>query len=101
VIAPVIEIILLTVGIVGIAVGSTGLLVSHDAFLRLHYLGPASSLGVPLIIAALMVHVGWSLLALKLAGIGVLLIASGAVTVAAFGRATAQCENLIETEPPA
>ncbi|MGH3721358.1 MAG: monovalent cation/H(+) antiporter subunit G [Pseudonocardiaceae bacterium] len=97
---PVVEIALLTLGITGVAVGCLGLLVAGDVFLRLHYLGPASSLGAPLIIAALVVHEGLDLLAIKLVLIGVLLVGSGAVTVAAFGRAAAQREGLIETDPP-
>jgi len=43
---------LLIVGIAGVAFGSLGLLVARDSYLRLHYLGPASSLGAPLIIGA-------------------------------------------------
>lgn len=98
---PVVEIVLLTIGIAGVAVGCLGLLVARDVLLRLHYLGPASSLGAPLIIAALVVHEGWGLLAIKLVLIGVLLVGSGAVTVAAFGRAAAELEGLMGTDPPA
>jgi multicomponent Na+:H+ antiporter subunit G len=97
----VVEIVLLTAGIAGVALGCLGLLVARDAFLRLHYLGPASSLGAPLIIAALVAHEGLSSSAVKLVLIGVLLVGSGAVTVAVFGRAIAQREGLIETDSPA
>lgn len=45
-----IEVVLLIGGIAGVAFGCLGLLVAHETFLRLHYLGPASSLGAPLII---------------------------------------------------
>jgi multicomponent Na+:H+ antiporter subunit G len=95
------EIVLLAAGIAGVAVGCFGLLMARDTYLRLHYLGPASSLGTPLIIAALLLHEGLSFSAVKLILIGVLLIGSGAVTVAAFGRAAAQRHGLVDTEPPA
>lgn len=96
-----VEIVLLVVGIAGVAVGCVGLLMARDTYLRLHYLGPASSLGAPLIIAALVVHQGLSVSAVKLVLIGVLLIGSGAVTVAALGRAAAQRQGLIDMDPPA
>jgi multicomponent Na+:H+ antiporter subunit G len=92
------EIVLLVLGIAGVAVGCLGLLTARDTYLRLHYLGPASSLGTPLIVAALVVHQGWSFSAVKLVLIGVLLIGSGAVTVAAFGRAAAQHQGLVDTD---
>jgi hypothetical protein len=57
-------------------------------------------LGAPLVIAALVVHEGVSALALKLVLIGMLLVGSGAVTVAAFGRSTAQRAGLVETDSP-
>jgi multicomponent Na+:H+ antiporter subunit G len=96
-----VEIVLLVAGITGVAVGCLGLLLARDTYLRLHYLGPASSLGAPLIIAALAIHEGLSLSAVKLVLIGVLLIGSGAVTVAAFGRAAAQRQGLVDTDPSA
>ena len=96
-----VEIVLLAIGIAGVALGCLGLLVVRDVFLRLHYLGPASALGAPLIIAALVVQEGVSASALKLVLIGVLLIGSGAVTATAFGRATAQRQGLVKTDPPA
>jgi multicomponent Na+:H+ antiporter subunit G len=98
--AAVVEVVLLTAGITAVALGCLGLLLARDVFQRLHYLGPASSLGAPLIIAALVTHEGWALSAVKLVLIGVLLVGSGAVTVAAFGRAAAQREGLVETDPP-
>jgi hypothetical protein len=48
-----------------------------------------------------VVQDGLSLSAVKLVLIGVLLIGSGAVTVAAFGRAAVQREGLIKTDSPA
>jgi multicomponent Na+:H+ antiporter subunit G len=99
--ATVVEVVLLAVGIAAVALGCVGVLAAKETFLRLHYLGPASSLGAPLIIAALMVDAGLSTLAIKLVLIGVLLVGSGAVTMAAFGRATAQRQGLVETDPPA
>lgn len=99
--ASVVVVVLLVAGIAGVALGCVGLLVARETFLRLHYLGPASSLGAPLIIAALVVDAGLSALAIKLVLIGVLLVGSGAVTVVALGRATAQQEGLVEMDPPA
>jgi hypothetical protein len=52
-------------------------------------------------VTAAVVQQGWGLPAIKLILIGVLLIGSGAVTVAAFGRAAAQHGGLVETDPPA
>jgi multicomponent Na+:H+ antiporter subunit G len=97
----VLEIVLLVLGIAGVTLSCLGLLTARDSYLRLHYLGPASSLGTPLIIATLVVHEGLSFTAVKLVLIGVLLIGSGAVTVAAFGRATAQRHGSIDTDLPA
>ena len=99
-IVTVVEVVLLAAGIAAVALGCLGLLVAREVFQRLHYLGPASSLGAPLIIAALVIHQGWSLSAIKLVLIGVLLVGSGAVTVAAFGRAAAQCKGLVKTDSP-
>jgi multicomponent Na+:H+ antiporter subunit G len=98
--ATAVEVVLLAVGIAAVALGCVGLLVARETFLRLHYLGPASSLGAPLIIAALVVDAGLSTLAIKLVLIGVLLVGSGAVTMVAFGRAEAQRQGLVETDPP-
>lgn len=95
-----VEIVLLAMGIAGVVVGCAGLLLVRDTYLRLHYLGPASSLGSPLIIAALVVHEGLSFSAVKLALIAVLLLGSGAVAVAAFGRAVVQRQGLVDTDPP-
>jgi multisubunit Na+/H+ antiporter MnhG subunit len=96
----VVEVVLLAAGIAGVALGCVGLLAARETFLGLHYLGLASSLGAPLIITALVVDQGLSALAIKLVLIGVLVVGSGAVTVAAFGHATAQRESLVETDPP-
>jgi multisubunit Na+/H+ antiporter MnhG subunit len=96
-----IEIVLLAAGIAGVALGCLGLLVARETFLRLHYVGLASSVGAPPVIAALVVHAGVSSSAVKLVLIGVLLLGSGAVTVAAFGRAAAHHAGLVETDSPA
>lgn len=95
-----VEIVLLAMGIAGVVAGCVGLLLVRDTYLRLHYLGPASSLGSPLLIAALVIHEGLSFSAAKLVLIGVLLLGSGAVTVAAFGRAVARRQGLVDTDPP-
>jgi multicomponent Na+:H+ antiporter subunit G len=94
------EIGLLVLGIGAVALSCLGLLTARDTYLRLHYLGPASSLGTPLIVAAMVMHEGLSFSAVKLVLIGVLLVGSGSVTVAAFGRATAQRQGLVETDSP-
>jgi multicomponent Na+:H+ antiporter subunit G len=96
-----VEIVLLILGIAGVAFGCLGLLAARDSYLRLHYLGPASSLGTPLIIGALVVHAGLSPSAVKLVLIGILLVGSGAVTVAAFGRAIAQRQGVVDTDSSA
>jgi multicomponent Na+:H+ antiporter subunit G len=100
-VATAVEMVLLAAGVGVVALGCLGLLLARDTYLRLHYLGPASSLGTPLIIAALLLQEGLSFSAVKLVLIGVLLIGSGAVTVAAFGRAAAQRQELVDTDPPA
>lgn len=96
-----VQIVLLAAGISAVAVGCLGLVLTRETYLRLHYLGPASSLGAPLIIAALVMHEGWGRLAVKLVLIAVLLVGSGAVTVATFGQAAVQREGLIEEDSPA
>jgi multisubunit Na+/H+ antiporter MnhG subunit len=64
------------------------LLVARDLFARLHFVGPATALAVPLIVAGLALR-QWSSWhdVLKLALIGVLLIATGPATVVAAARA--------------
>ena len=96
-----VETMLLIVGIAGVAFGCLGLLVARDSYLRLHYLGPASSLGAPLVIGALVVHEGLSSSAVKLVLIGILMVGSGAVTVSAIGRAIAQRQGLVDTDSSA
>ncbi len=94
------EIVLLVAGTMAVALAGLGLLVARTTALRLHFLAPASSLGVPLVVAALAVDEGWGRTAGKVVLIGVLLLGSGAVTVSALGRATAQRSGLVETDSP-
>jgi multisubunit Na+/H+ antiporter MnhG subunit len=64
------------------------LLLTRDMFGRLHFIGPATALAVPLVVAGLALR-QWSSWhdVLKLVLIGVLLVATGPATVVATARA--------------
>jgi multisubunit Na+/H+ antiporter MnhG subunit len=89
------ELLLMIGATLAVALSGVGLLAARDTALRLHFLAPASSLGVPLMVAALAVDQGWDRTTAKLVLIGVLLVGSGAVTASAIGHAAAQREGWI------
>lgn len=95
-----VEVVLLVLGGLAVALGGVGLLAARDTALRLHYLTPASSLGAPLIVAALAVDAGWTRAAFKLVLIAVLLVGSGAITTSALGRAREQRAGRVGTDSP-
>lgn len=83
--------VLLAAGVLVVLVSAAGLLAGGALLDRLHYLTPVSSVGVPLVVAALAVaqgHPGRT--TAKLAVIGLLLVAGGPVVSMATGRAAAR-----------
>ncbi|WP_214107761.1 monovalent cation/H(+) antiporter subunit G [Acrocarpospora catenulata] len=65
---------------------AAGLLTTSGAR-RLHFVGAVTTVGVPLVVAGLMVDAAAVSDALKLAVIGLLLVATGPATVTAVARA--------------
>lgn len=69
-------------------------------FSRLHFITPITSVGAPLIVAALGIQNGWGLATgLEILIVGLLAL-TGPVLEAATGRLAAQREGLIERESP-
>ena len=80
-------IILLSVGVGVELLCSIGVLVMHDAFDRLHYIGPASTLGLTAIVSAIVVAEVFSSSGLKAIVIAALILLTNAVLTHATGRA--------------
>ncbi|GEL19083.1 monovalent cation/H(+) antiporter subunit G [Pseudonocardia asaccharolytica] len=96
----VVENVLLAAGVLVTVASAVGALAMRSAYNRMHFLSPVSSLGGPLIGAAIAVANGWSLTT-ALVGFTVFLLAlSGPVLEAATGRLAAQREGLIPPESP-
>lgn len=80
--------VLIWAGVVIAAAGSLRLLLSRDSFVRLHFIAPGTVVAAPLVVAGLAVR-SWSSWhdVVKLVIIGVILVATGPVTVVATARA--------------
>ena len=86
--------LLLAAGGLACLVGALGMLRMPDFYTRLHAAGLAETLGTGGIVAGLMLQAGWSLVAAKLAILGLLIFftspaASHALARAALGRGLA------------
>lgn len=95
--------VLLTAGVLAVLVAAVGLLAGGTLFDRLHYLTPASSLGVPLVVAALAVeqpHPGRATVKLVLVGL-VLMLGGPVVTVATARALTDQIDQIGQPAEPA
>lgn len=92
---------LLAAGVLVVLVSAAGLLLGGGLLDRLHYLTPASSVGVPLVVVALALeqdHPGRA--TVKLVLIGLLLTAGGPVVSMATGRAAALARGTTDRESP-
>jgi multicomponent Na+:H+ antiporter subunit G len=79
--------VLLTVGVLGFAFTSIGVLVSRDVFDQIHYLAPGSLVGSAAISTAVLLHGGFSQAGAKAILIAILLLCSNPVLSHATARA--------------
>ena len=87
-------------GLVVVVLAPLAALMFRRFFSRLHFITPITSVGAPLIVAALGIQNGWGLTTgLDLLIVGLLAL-TGPVLEAATGRLAAQREGLIERESP-
>jgi multicomponent Na+:H+ antiporter subunit G len=78
---------LLTIGVLGFAFTSVGVLLAEDVFDRIHYLAPGSLVGSAAIAAAVVVDNGFSQAGMKAILIAILLLVSNPVLSHATARA--------------
>jgi len=74
--------------------------VRGDVFLRLHFVTPATSLGVPLLAVGLCIQSGQPWVVAEVLLIALLLGAAGPVLEAAMARTAAQRHGVIASEQP-
>src|SRR5215472_16616216 len=79
--------VLLAVGAGAALLPSVGILVVRDFYERLHYMGPAGSLGVVAVVASLVLTDPLSSASIKVVIVGVLLVVSNSVLTHATARA--------------
>ncbi len=79
--------ILLILGLIFILAGIVGVLRLPDFYTRLHAMGKCDTLGVTLVLLALAIHVGASLVTVKLLLISVFISLANPVATHALGRA--------------
>lgn len=78
---------LLGAGGLACLVGALGLLRMPDFYTRLHAASLVDTVGAGLMLAGLLLQAGWSLVAVKLAAIGLLLFLTGPAATHAIARA--------------
>lgn len=86
---------LLTIGVLGFALTSIGLLVCRDVFDQIHYLAPGSLVGSIAISAAVLLHGGFSQAGAKAILIAILLLLSNPV----LSHATARAARIRRKQP--
>lgn len=79
--------VLLTAGVAVVLLSCVGVLVMPRASSRLHYIGPASTLGVVLIAAAVLIEDGLGTQGIRALLISAVLIGAGPIATHATGRA--------------
>lgn len=87
-------------GIAVVVLSSAAALVLWQVLGRLHFLSPATSLGVPLVGLGLAVENGWSLTTAEILFICLLLAGTGPVLASATGRMAAQRQGATSRETP-
>lgn len=93
-------VVLYVAGLVIIVAAALGALTLRGVYPRLHFLTPMTSLGAPLICAALGIQNGWGLTTGEIILIVALLAVTGPVLESATGRLAAQTDGLITRESP-
>lgn len=91
---------LLGAGVLVMTCACVGAACTPDPYQRLHFLAPATSLGVPLIGVALALDSGWQLSTGWIVVIVLLLVLTGPVVQAAVGREIAREQGRLRSEPP-
>lgn len=106
------QIILVALGSICFISTGVGVLRFPDFYTRIHAAGIADSLGLPLMLVALMLEAGWTLLSLKLLLLMIFMLITGptathAITKAAFwfglvpkGSTTIRPEQFTEEDVP-
>ena len=92
--------VLCAAGIAVVVASALGAAVMCKAYNRMHFISPATSLGAPLIGAALGIENGWGLTTGLIVLIVGLLALTGPALEAATGRVAAQREGLLPEESP-
>jgi multicomponent Na+:H+ antiporter subunit G len=80
-------ILLLALGVLAVALSCIGVLVMPTVYARLHYVGPAATLGVTFIVAAVLIEEGLSPQGMKALLIGLVLVGTSPVVTHATARA--------------
>lgn len=80
-------IILLAIGVVAIGLSAIGILMVRDFYERLHYMGPAGSVGVVAIACALLIQDSFSSAGIKVILIALFLVVSNSILAHATARA--------------
>lgn len=83
-----------------VVAAALGAVTMRQAYNRLHFLTPGTSLGAPLIGLALGIENGWGLTTALDLFIVFLLALTGPVLEAATGRVAAQRDHLVDEESP-
>src|SRR5690242_3030041 len=95
----IVTLVLLALAALTVVLSAAGLLLTADPIARLHFLTPVTSIAAPLVGAAYVVDEGMGLSAgLALLVVG-LLVLSGPPLGTAIGRATAEEQELVPSEP--
>ena len=81
---------ILGVGVALVVFSVLGMALLRDDFTRLHFLTPASTLGLPIVCLAVILDQGATRISLKVAVIAVLCLVSQPAVTAATGRALAR-----------
>ena len=85
--------ILLAAASAAVLLTACGVLLSRNVYQRLHYLAPASTIGVVCVAAAILLHEGWSQAAVKAAITALILFVMNPVLTHATARAARVSER--------
>ncbi len=80
--------VLLLIGVLAVLLSCIGLIVARDTYDRLHYLGPATSLGPVCIALATVAYFGLGQAGIKALLVAAVLLVTGPVVTHATARAT-------------
>jgi multicomponent Na+:H+ antiporter subunit G len=79
---------LLAIAVAAVALTAAGVLISRNVYQRLHYLGPASTIGVAATAAAIVAQEGWDQAGIKAVVVAGLLLVVNPILSHATARAT-------------